>query len=239
MIDVQPHETVKDRHTLATPRSIRGRRGHTVFDDIPGLANWIEAEFLKVPTPTYREMRRGCEHPSFGRRSWQPGFRRENRPSTYHRRWKKEQALRETRLMTAAHGVLDVEAGITAIGNRALTEEFLREYSQRGLTPKAMAILDMHRKMQASSSRREAERRAAGTVERRAFERAREEMVRLKRLKQPRENRSPHAPSRPVAVAAAKHTGCRIRRIRPINTPTLIPSMPSADHLFSASSSSL
>jgi hypothetical protein len=155
-----------------------GRRGHPVIDEIPGLAAWMEAQFLKVPRPTFREIATELTASEFWPLITRAGHAT-GRSSihAYWKNWQKRRATRVARALIANNDPLGAEAGVSSLANAAIAEEFEREYREHGLTKHALALIALHGKHQASSARREAERRAAGEVERRALEKARDEMV--------------------------------------------------------------
>lgn len=155
-----------------------GRRGHPVIDEIPGLATWMEAQFLKVPRPTFREIAARLKESEFWPTITRHGFTTgKSAIHEYWKTWKKRRATGVARALLNAQDPLSAEASVSSLANAAIAEEFEREYREHGLTKHALALIELHGKHQASSARREAERRAAGDVERRAFEKARNELV--------------------------------------------------------------
>jgi hypothetical protein len=73
--------------------------------------------------------------------------------------------------------ILEIETAITGLANIAILESLRQELDgDKTVSDKVSKLVDLHRKLQSSSARREAERRAAGRIERRAYANARAEI---------------------------------------------------------------
>ncbi len=77
--------------------------------------------------------------------------------------------------------ILEIETAITGLANIAILESLRQELDgdKSVVTEKVSKLVDLHRKLQSSSARREAERRAAGRIERRAYANARAEIAEI------------------------------------------------------------
>ncbi|HET7437505.1 MAG TPA: hypothetical protein VFN10_22565 [Thermoanaerobaculia bacterium] len=176
-----------DRRHLATPPDIRGRRGQPLIPEIPGLAEWMEEQFKEEPRPSFRQIETRLKETTFWNKIRAAGFRTgKSSIHTHWVRWNAESARKRVVADAAATynasgsaaDVLDIEAAISGLANVAIFEELQQELSDgKGVTAKAGALIDLHRKLQTSSARREAERRQSGVSTRRAYESARAEIV--------------------------------------------------------------
>jgi hypothetical protein len=176
-----------DRRRHAKPPATGGRRGDAVIPQIPGLPEWMAEQFREVPRPSFREIEDRLKTTEFWPKIRAAGFR--TGKSTVHRyyvSWFAEMAQKRVIAEEAATynesgtagDVLDIEAAISGLANVAIYHDLQQELREgKGVSPKAGALIDLHRKLQTSSARREAERRAAGVSARKAYEAAREEIV--------------------------------------------------------------
>ncbi len=179
--------TKEDRRRQATPPAIRGRRGQPLIPEIPGLPEWLETQFQEVPRPSFKEIEERLKKTEFWPKIRARGFR--TGKSSIHTHWVKWNAeLARKRVLAeyaAAYNatgesddLLAIEAAITGLANVAIFESLQEELSEStGVSEKATALIDLHRKLQSSSARREAERRAAGKTQRNAYAQAREEII--------------------------------------------------------------
>ena len=179
--------TSEDRRQYAKPPDIRGRRGEPLIPEIPGLAEWMEAQFQETPRPPFREIEERLKQTEFWPKIRAAGFRTgKSSIHTHYVKWHAESARKRVVVDCAATynangsagDILDIETAISGLANVAIFEGLQEELSEgKGISPKAGALIDLHRKLQASSARREAERRAAGVSTRKAYEAARAEIV--------------------------------------------------------------
>jgi hypothetical protein len=176
-----------DRRRLAKPPAINGRRGDAVIPQIPGLAEWMAEQFREVPRPSFREIETRLKETPYWQTIRAAGYKTgKSTIHTYYVNWFAEMAQKRVIAEEAASyndsgkagDVLDIEAAISGLANVAIFQDLQQELREgKGVSPKAGALIDLHRKLQTSSARREAERRAAGVSARRAYEAAREEIV--------------------------------------------------------------
>lgn len=176
-----------DGRRSATPPAVRGRRGQPLIDAIPGLPEWMEEQFLEEPRPTFREIEERLKQTEFWPKIRAAGFRTgKSSIHTHWVRWNAEavrkrliaEAAAQYNASTDAGDILDIEAAITGLANVAIFEELQRELSDNsGISDKASTLIDLHRKLQASSARREQERRAAGVNTKKAYDAARAQIV--------------------------------------------------------------
>jgi hypothetical protein len=176
-----------DGRRFARPPEIRGRRGQPLIPEIPGLAEWMEEQFQQTPRPAFREIEERLKQTEFWPKIRAAGFRTgKSSIHTHYVRWHAESARKRVVAECAATynasgdaaDILDIEAAITGLANVAIFEDLQEELSDgKGISPKAGSLIDLHRKLQSSSARREAERRAAGVSTRKAYEAARAEIV--------------------------------------------------------------
>jgi hypothetical protein len=162
-------------------------RGQAVIPEIPGLAEWMEEQFQQDPRPSFREIEARLKETPFWTKIRAAGFR--TGKSSIHTHWvnwnaeiARKQVLAESSPTYSTDGkpgdVLDIEAAISGLANAAIYNSLQEELNDgKGVTPKAGALIDLHRKLQTSSARREAERRAAGVNTRKAYDTARAEIV--------------------------------------------------------------
>jgi hypothetical protein len=179
--------TATEQRRRPTPPENRGRRGQPLIPQIPGLAEWLEAEFEKVPRASFKEIEERLKKTPFWPKIRAAGFRTgKTSIHTHWIRWNAERAQKQTladqtAALSAAIGgedVLATEATITALANASLLNALENElHEEPGVSAKAASLIDLHRKLQTSSARREAERRAAGIGARRAYAQARAEIV--------------------------------------------------------------
>ncbi|MGN6185068.1 MAG: hypothetical protein ACTHQM_15610 [Thermoanaerobaculia bacterium] len=165
---------------------MRGRRDRPAIPEIEGLSEWLESQFREVPRPSFREIEARLKKTSFWFKIRAAGFR--TGKSSIHTHWVRWNAeIARKRVVaeaasryndTGSSDVLDIEAAISGLANVAIFEELQEELTQgAGITAKATGLIDLHRKLQVSSARREAERRQAGLNRRKAYEEARAEIV--------------------------------------------------------------
>lgn len=176
-----------DQRRYAKPPDVRGKRGQPLVQEIPGLAEWIEEQFLEEPRPSFRQIEERLKQTEFWQKIRAAGFR--TGKSSIHTHWVRWNAEAVRRRLIAeaaatyntnsnAGDILDIETAISGLANVAIFEELQHELSENsGISAKAGALIDLHRKLQASSARREAERRAAGVSTRKAYDAARAEIV--------------------------------------------------------------
>jgi hypothetical protein len=171
---------------MAKPPAVRGRRDRPVIPDIEGLPEWLEAQFQEAPRPSFREIEARLKKTPYWLKIRAAGFRTgKTSIHTHWVRWNAEIARKRviadaaSRYNASGGGdVLDIEAAITGLANVAIFEDLQDELSQgTGITAKATGLIELHRKLQVSSARREAERRQAGVNRRKAYEEARAEIV--------------------------------------------------------------
>jgi hypothetical protein len=143
-------------------------------------------QFREVPRPPFREIETRLKATGFWPKIRAAGYRTgKSTIHTYYVRWFAEMAQKRVIAEEAAayneggkaSDVLDIEAAISGLANVAIYQNLQDELREgKGLSPKAGALIDLHRKLQTSSARREAERRAAGVNKRKAWEAASEEV---------------------------------------------------------------
>jgi hypothetical protein len=158
-----------------------------VIPEIPGLGAWMEEQFQEIPRPSFREIENRLKQTPFWQKIRALGFRTgKSSIHTHWVRWHAETArknvvadLAATYNMSGNAGdILDIETAITGLANVAIFEALQEELSDgQGVTAKAGALIELHRKLQASSARRENERRAAGVNAKRVYQAARAEIV--------------------------------------------------------------
>lgn len=180
-----------DGRRAATPPDIKGRRSHPSIPEIPGLPEWMEEQFKQAPRPSFREIEVRLKETPFWNKIRAAGFRTgKSTIHTYYVKWFADMARKNVVAEYAAAynvsgssgDVLDIEAAITGLVNVAIFQDLQDELNEgKGVTPKAAALVELHRKLQSSSARRESERRAAGISARKAYEAAREEIVAILR----------------------------------------------------------
>lgn len=179
--------TEKNQRSSVRPPDIQGRRGHPSIPAIPGLAEWMEEQFRQVPRPSFREIERRLKETPFWTKIRAAGFRTgKSTIHTYYVNWYAEMARKRVVAEHAAaynetgrpDDVLDIETAITGLANVAIYQALQDELKEgKGVTPKVNSLIDLHRKLQASSARREQERRAAGVNTRKAYDAATAEIL--------------------------------------------------------------
>jgi hypothetical protein len=147
----------------------------------------MEEQFKQVPRPSFREIETRLKETPFWNKIRAAGFRTgKSTIHTYYVNWFADMARKRVVTEYAAAyndsgkrgAVLDIEAAITGLVNVAIFQDLQDELNEgKGVTPKAAGLVELHRKLQSSSARRESERRAAGISARKAYEAAREEIV--------------------------------------------------------------
>jgi uncharacterized protein DUF3486 len=181
-----PHNAASEKGRVRGPEN-RGRRGQPLIPQIPGLTEWLESEFEKVPRASFKEIEERLRETPFWPKIRAAGFKTgKTSIHTHWIRWNAERAQKQTladqtAALSAALGsdeILATEATITALANASLLNALENElHEEPGVSPKAASLIDLHRKLQTSSARREAERRAAGIGARRAYAQARAEIM--------------------------------------------------------------
>lgn len=176
----------KDRRRFAKAPETDGRRGDAVIPKIPGLGDWMAEQFREVPRPSFREIENRLKTTEFWPKIRALGYRTgKSTIHTYYVSWFAEMAQRQVIAEEAATynesgkagDVLDIEAAISGLANVAIFQHLQEELREgKGVSPKAEALIELHRKLQTSSANRERERRAAGVNARKAYEKAREEI---------------------------------------------------------------
>lgn len=147
----------------------------------------MQEQFMERPRPSFREIEDRLKQSRFWPAICAAGFQL-GKSSIYRHwiRWNAESARKRVIAECAASynasgnagDILDIEAAISGLANVAIFEGLQEELSEgKGVSAKASALIDLHRKLQTSSARREAERRAAGVNTRRAYEAARAEII--------------------------------------------------------------
>lgn len=137
----------------------------------------MEEQFREEPRPSFKVIEERLKETEFWPKIRALGYR--TGKSTIHRYYVEwfarlarkrviaEEAARHIKSGTDGE-VLNVEAAITELANDAIYED-LRQELREGVSPKGRELIDLHRKLQASSARREAERRAARVSARKAY----------------------------------------------------------------------
>jgi len=176
-----------DRRRFATPPNVEGPRGDAVIPKIPGLPEWMAEQFREVPRPSFREIETRLKQTEFWPKIRAAGYRTgKSTIHTYYVSWFAEMAQKRVIAEEAATynesgkagDVLDIEAAISGLANVAIFQDLQQELREgKGVSPKAEALIELHRKLQTSSARREAERRAAGVSTRKAYDAACEEIT--------------------------------------------------------------
>lgn len=178
--------TPENRRRFAKPPATRGRRGHAVIPQIEGLSEWMEQQFQEVPRPSFREIETRLQKTPFWQKIRAAGFRTgKSSIHTHWVRWFAEIARKRVIADYAARfnetgdegDILAIETAISGLANVGIFDALQEELSGNGLTEKAQTLIELHRKLQTSSARREAERRQAGVNARGAYETARAEIV--------------------------------------------------------------
>lgn len=175
-----------DRRRGAQPPSVRGRRGHPVIPEVPGLTEWLEAQFEEFPRPSFREIEERLQKTPFWEKIRAKGYK--TGKSSIHTHWVKWSAERAHHKAVAEYAeqlvaetdpadAFAIETAITRHANVAILDELVSELAGGKVTDTAKQLIDLHRKLQSSSARREAERRASGSSLRRAYEEARSEIA--------------------------------------------------------------
>jgi hypothetical protein len=177
----------EDRRRFAKPPDVEGPRGDAVIPKIPGLPEWMAEQFREVPRPSFREIEERLKQTAFWPKIRAAGYRTgKSTIHTYYVNWFAEMAQKRVIAEEAATynesgkagDVLDIEAAISGLANVAIYQDLQQELREgKGVSPKVGALIDLHRKLQTSSARREAERRAAGVNKRKTHEAAREEVM--------------------------------------------------------------
>ena len=176
----------RDRRHRAKPPATRGKRGRPTIAEIPGLAEWMETQFKLVPRPSFTEIEERLKRTNFWPKILASG--RRTGKSSVHTWWLKWTADIARKRVAAEFAsafnqgsgkeILEIETAITGLANLAILEGIRQEIDGKNtVTDKASKLIELHRRLQSSSARREAERRAAGRTERLAIEKVRKEMV--------------------------------------------------------------
>jgi hypothetical protein len=172
---------------LATPPNVEGPRGNAVIPKIAGLPEWMAEQFREVPRPSFREIETRLKETEFWPKIRAAGYRTgKSTIHTYYVNWFAEMAQKRVIAEEAATynesgkagDVLDIEAAISGLANAAIFQDLQQELREgKGVSPKAEALIELHRKLQTSSARREAERRAAGVNKQKAYDAACDEIT--------------------------------------------------------------
>ena len=175
-----------DLRRFAKPPEVGGRRGKPYILEIPGLSDWLDEQFREIPRPSFKEIEARLKKTDFWTKIRAKGFK--TGKSTIHEqyvKWHAELARKRAEAEFAASfnetgesgDILAIEATITGLANIGILNGLRDELTDGKVTENAKSLIDLHRKLQSSSARREAERRAAGVLTRRAYEEARGEIV--------------------------------------------------------------
>lgn len=157
-----------------------------MIPQIPGLDEWMEAQFQEIPRPSFREIEERLRKTPFWDKIRAAGYRTgKSSIYTHWVRWSAETARKRVladyaKSFNAAgedDDALAIERAISGVANNALMDAIQQETIEGGITEKAADLIELHRKLQTSSARREAERRAAGVKTRAAYAAAREEII--------------------------------------------------------------
>ena len=171
------------------PPEKRGRRGRPLIAQIPGLADWLEEQFLEVPRPSFKEIEERLKKTEFWPKIQAAGY--QTGKTSIYSHWVKWNAQLARKRVIAEYAaafneagedgdILSIETAITGLANVTIFDALEKEVSGEespGLSDRAAGLIDLHRKLQTSSARREAERRAARIGERRACAKLRQLLV--------------------------------------------------------------
>ena len=168
----------KSRVRIPEPR---GRRGHKAVDEQPGLRDWLIENYCKAsPKPTLNELReklKGSGY-SIGRTAaWEFDVEFQLRQAEKDFLLDLAKQYNET---AAAGEVLDIETAIATFGSAKIYAELLETAGEK-LSQRSLALLDVFRKLQSSSSQRERTKFAVDRGVRRTAARIRREMQELLR----------------------------------------------------------
>ena len=178
--------TCEDRRRYAQPPATRGRRGRPVIPEIPGLTDWLDLQFREFPRPAFREIEERLRKTPFWDKIRAKGYRTgKSSIYTHWVHWHAEMARKNAvDEFAAAYAegdggeALNLEKAISEFANRGILDDLQRDRAEHGeFSEKGERLVDLHRKLQSSSARREAERRAAGVVWQRAMNEAEEEIA--------------------------------------------------------------
>lgn len=149
----------------------------------------MEEQFMETPRPSFREIEERLKATAFWPQLREAGFHTgKSSIHDYWIRWNAQTARKRVIADCAATynasgnsgDILDIETAISGLASVAIFEELQEELSEgKGISAKAGALIDLHRKLQTSSARRETERRAAGVSTRKAYQAARDEIVEI------------------------------------------------------------
>jgi len=145
----------------------------------------MEAQFKQVPRPSFTEIEERLKKTDFWPMILKAG-RRTGKSSvhTWWLKWTADVARKRVAAEFASafnqgsgREILDIETAITGLANIAILEGIREEIDEkRTVTDKASKLIELHRRLQSSSARREAERRASGRATRAAYEYLRNEV---------------------------------------------------------------
>jgi hypothetical protein len=176
----------EDRRRYATPPETRGRRGRPVIPEIPGLPEWLDLQFREFPRPSFREIEERMRKTPFWDKIRAKGYKT-GKSSIYthwvhwHAEMARKRAIDEFAAAYASSGgeSLNLEVAISDLANRGILNDLQKELASGEITENAHKLVELHRKLQTSSTRREAERRAAGVASRRVEDDVRERIVKI------------------------------------------------------------